>query len=306
MTSTCAIIVGFRNPSDILACLNGLAAQTRPVEHVVICENGGDDHAANLAQALAANSQHEFLVEIVSAPDNPGYAGGINRALAVAPKAELIWIINPDAVPDAGAHEAMANDLARGKYDAIGGVICTADGTIKTCGGHWNKATGYVAAIAHDRRLRDMPERNQIESRLSFISGANMLVTRNFINATGPMREDYFLYVEEVEWCLRAASKGMRLGFCPTALIQHEQGTATGSAVTHRERPRLPIYMDTRNRVLVVRDTAPLWLLSAIPAILVSVTVRYLARGAVRQWRDALSGWAAGITNERGKPAWAR
>ena len=198
----------------------------------------------------------------------------------------------------------MLTELEDGKYDAVGGVICTSDGVIKTCGGGWRVQTGYVSALAHGRTLASLPSKSEIEPQLAFISGANMLVTRRFIEMTGRMREDYFLYAEEVEWCLRASRMGLRLGYSPKALIEHEQGTATGSVAPHRRRPRLPIYLDTRNRVLTVRDTQPAWLISAGPAILASVTLRYLARGAVRQFGYALAGWMAGLRNERGKPAW--
>src|SRR3546814_4422658 len=81
-----------------------------------------------------------------------------------------------------------------------------------------------------------------------------MLVSRAFLQATGPMREDYFLYCEEVEWCLRARAKGMAFGFAPEARVLHNQGASTGSGQSVRTRPRLPIYLDERNKMLVTRD----------------------------------------------------
>src|SRR3546814_1772259 len=78
-----------------------------------------------------------------------------------------------------------------------------------------------------------------------------MLVSRAFLQATGPMREDYFLYCEEVEWCLRARAKGMAFGFAPEARVLHNQGASTGSGQSVRTRPRLPIYLDERNKMLV-------------------------------------------------------
>ena len=304
MSGTAVIIVGFRNPTDILACLEGLIAQSTPVARVVICENGGDAHAQGLRNAIADRIPASLEMTVVSAPDNPGYAGGINRALDEVPEADPVWILNPDAIPRPGAHREMLNELEQGGYDAVGGVICTSEGVVKTCGGGWRVQTGYVSALAHGRTLATLPAKSEIEPHLAFISGANMLATRRFIAVAGRMREDYFLYAEEVEWCLRASRKGLRLGYCPTALIEHEQGTATGSVAPHRHRPQLPIYLDTRNRVLTVRDTQPAWLITAAPAILASVALRYLARGALRQFGHALAGWMAGLRNERGKPTW--
>ena len=194
-----------------------------------------------------------------------------------------------------------------GKYDAVGGVICTSDGVIKTCGGGWRVQTGYVSALAHGRTLASLPSKGEIEPQLAFISGANMLLTRRFIEMAGRMREDYFLYAEEVEWCLRASRLGLRLGYSPEALIEHEQGTATGSVAPHRRRPRLPIYLDTRNRVLTVRDTQPAWLISAGPAILASVTRCAIWRAArcgnsAMPWRAGWQDCAMNAANPAGSP----
>ena len=61
----------------------------------------------------------------------------------------------------------------------------------------------------------------QVEREQSYLNGASMLVGRRFLEAVGPMREDYFLYAEESEWFLRAARRGMRLGFAPAARVMH-------------------------------------------------------------------------------------
>ena len=81
-----------------------------------------------------------------------------------------------------------------------------------------------------------------------------MLVGRRFLETVGPMREDYFLYCEEVEWCLRGLKKGMRLGFAPSGIVVHKQGTITGNAVDLLGRSRLSVYLNERNRVLLSRD----------------------------------------------------
>ena len=43
----------------------------------------------------------------------------------------------------------------------------------------------------------------QIERSMSYVSGASFYATRDFIKTVGLMREEYFLYCEDVDWCLR-------------------------------------------------------------------------------------------------------
>lgn len=306
MSDIVAIIVSFRTPEDVLDCLASIAKQTHPVDRVVICENGGTEHTEQLRANIGALGDFSAKITIIDAPDNPGYGGGINRAIAMAPDGAFVWIVNPDTVarPECLAH--MLRCAKDGPYDIVGGVTISQDGIIKDCGGTWSPVTGYAQTLFYDRPLADKPVADDVMERLSFISGANMLVSRRVLEIAGPIREDYFLYAEEVEWCVRASANGLRLGYCPEAIIMHKHGTSTGSATAHASRPRLPIYCDTRNRILTVRDTSPRHLPLAVCGVLLQTTLRYLPRRAWRQWLYAMEGWLAGIRNERGKPGWAR
>jgi GT2 family glycosyltransferase len=118
------------------------------------------------------------------------------------------------------------------------------------------------------------------------------------------MREEYFLYCEEVEWCLRGLDRGMRLGFAPGALVLHYQGTTTGNPPDIRQRGKTPVYLNERNKILMVRDLFPARLpFVAVTAFLV-IFARFARRGAWRQLGYALEGWVAGLRDERGRPSW--
>jgi GT2 family glycosyltransferase len=139
---------------------------------------------------------------------------------------------------------------------------------------------------------------------MNYLLGACMLVSRSFVRTAGPMRDDYSLSAEEIEWCLRAQARGLRLGFAPRARVCHGQGAIAGSADAIRQRPRLPIFLDERNKLHVVRDTTPVHLPVAALSALLLGAARFAARGAWAQWRNALAGWWAGIRNHRGAPDW--
>jgi GT2 family glycosyltransferase len=113
----------------------------------------------------------------------------------------------------------------------------------------------------------------------------------------GAMRRDYFLYVDEVEWCLRGIASGMRLGFNAGARVLHNQRASTGSSKALRHRPRLPIFFDERNKMLATRDGF-MWKLPARSSSRTTVhSFRFLSRGAWRQFGYATAGWWAGVAN---------
>ena len=131
-----------------------------------------------------------------------------------------------------------------------------------------------------------------------------MLVGRRFLEGVGPMREEYFLYAEEVEWCLRGAARGMKLGIAADARVLHYQGASTGSVTDITKRARMPVYLDERNKMLLTRDLFAIQMPIAAAAAFVLLFLRFARRRAWRQLGYGLAGWFAGLRNERGKPAW--
>ncbi len=298
-------IVGFRNPDDILGCLDALALSTHGDFEVVICENGGPEAFAALTARLPTDVGAGRPIRAVLAMSNLGYAGGVNVCLRETPGADAWWVLNPDTVPDPTALRAMIARLERGDCDAVGSVVYTGRGTIQSVGGRWLGVLARAVSIGHGQPLECLPALAvDAEARQNYLNGASMLVSAHFLEVAGPMREDYFLYCEEVEWCLRAQTRGLRLGFAVEARVMHHQGTSTGYTAEIRRQGRMPVYLNERNRLLVTRDLTPRWLpLTAVFAIALMLA-RFARRGAWRQLGYALQGWQAGLRGERGPPAW--
>lgn len=298
------VIVGFRNPPDIQRCLTALGQSSFPDFEIIICENGGEAAFATLADALPASLPGGQKVRAVQAPGNVGYAGGVNIGMRETPDADAWWILNPDTLPDPHALGALVARLETGDCQAVGGTQYFANGTVQSDGGHWRPWLARAVSIGHGRRLADPVRPAAVEAEINYITGASMLISREFRDRTGPMREDYFLYCEEVEWCLRAGARGLTFGFTPVARVLHNQGASTGAGQSVRNRPRLPIYLDERNKMLVTRDCFPARLPVAAIAALLLLALRFLARGAVRQFGYGLAGWRDGLAGRRGVPDW--
>ncbi|HVT29744.1 MAG TPA: hypothetical protein VHE81_17130, partial [Lacipirellulaceae bacterium] len=114
--------------------------------------------------------------------------------------------------------------------------------------------------------------------------------------------EEFFLYCEEIDWCLTAAQQGLRLGFAAGAKVLHHQGTSTGRSISVSDRSKLSVYLDERNKMLVTRIHFPSHLPVASAAALLLLALRYLRKGAFRQYFYGLSGWFAGLLGRRGIP----
>lgn len=297
-------IVGFRNADDIVTCLEALGRSTHADFDVVICENGGDTAFEDLSAALPSRLPGGQPVRIVNAGANLGYAGGVNRAMIEAPDADAWWILNPDTQPDPGALAAALARLAVGDCHAVGSTVYLPNGTIQSYGGLWQTWLGRAVSMGFGAAADAPVDAKDIERRQSYLNGACMLVDRTFVETVGYMREDYFLYCEEVEWFLRPTARALGLGFAPDSRVLHAGGATTGSHAAMRDRPKTPVYLNERNRLLVTRDRFPARLPVVALGALAVIFMKYARRGAWRQVGDAMSGWLAGLAGYRGVPSW--
>ena len=79
-----------------------------------------------------------------------------------------------------------------------------------------------------------------------------MLVKRNVFDKVGFLDEKYFLYLEDVDLCIRAVQAGLRLFFVPKSKIWHKnaQSSDKPGSETH-------VYYQTRNRLIFGMKYAP-------------------------------------------------
>lgn len=298
-------IVGFRNADDIACCLRALERLTYADFEVVICENGGQEAFDALERQLPKRLAGGQSVRMVLPGGNLGYAGGVNVCIRETPDADAWWILNPDTQPEPDVLTLQVARLSIGDCDAVGSTIYLADGRVQSHGGRWRPWLARAVSLGHGSLLSSEPDKADIERRQNYLNGASMMMGRRFLNTVGPMREEYFLYCEEVEWCLRGGRLGMRLGYTPGARVLHYAGTTTGSYDDIRRRPKMPVYLNERNKMLMTWDCFPARLPIAAVASFLLLFLRFGRRGAWRQVGYGGAGWTAGLLNRRGMPNWA-
>jgi GT2 family glycosyltransferase len=299
------VIVSYRSADDVLRCLGALGSTQYRDFEVVVCENGGEAAFEDLAARLPAALPGGQPVRAVLATSNLGFAGGVNLGVAESPAADAWWLLNPDTEPSPTALSRLVERLEAGHCEAVGGALCFPDGSVQSLGGHWRRWAARAVSIGRGPRSREgSVSASEVERWQNYLSGASMLASRRFWELAGPLREDYFLYCEEVEWCLRGQARGARLGYAPLAEVVHHQGTTTGASVDIRRQARMPVYLNERNRILLTRDRFPIWLPAAAVVAFLLIFLKFARRRAWAQLGYALEGWRAGLANERGRPAW--
>ena len=124
---------------------------------------------------------------------------------------------------------------------------------VQTDGGFVNRRTGLCSAANIGKPVAATPLPDA--SALDFLTGANTIDSRRFLDQVGLMPEDYFLYFEEVDWAFRR--NGFALELVDGAEIYHHGGSSIGSGAVHRRPTAFANYFNHRNRLRFVRRHLP-------------------------------------------------
>lgn len=327
--STAITIVGFGNASDVHTCLRSLQALNNPSFLVSICENGGPETYRTLIETLddlvtdgqpfqpavdrvaagwrgVLHSGQE--IEVLCADRNVGYAGGVNiaiRSLMGRSDWDAVWVLNPDCELDINALQALRDKVASDpRYGIIGSrLVMKKTGRVQAYGARWKTLTSRGVNIGLNEPWDRGGDAQAVEGRMDYIIGASMYLTRSFLETVGMMDESYFLYAEDVDWCMRRGP--YKLGYADQSIVYHMHGSTLGSNPVRRDRSRLSVYLDERNRHLVARRFFPR-LYPLIALFTLVFTGQYVRAAAWRNFLVAIEGWWAGVRGETGKPAWMR
>src|SRR5204863_2390861 len=90
-----------------------------------------------------------------------------------------------------------------------------------------------------------------------WVAGASMIVRKAVFDAIGLMDDEYFMYFEEVDFCLRARRAGWPCWYVPASRVVHLVGQTSGVTDTRQVTKRRPKYwFDSRRRYFLVNHGA--------------------------------------------------
>ena len=275
---------------DLRDCLASLPQGTDSFDavEVVVVDNASSDGSPQMVEA-------EFPdVLLLKSPINEGFGAGNNRALMhlTAPYALLI---NSDATVYAGdIDRLLAFADATPQAGIIGPKVLNPDGTIQySCRRFPTFAAGLFRNVYLGRLFPNnkpaadylMQDFDHNETRdVDWLSGCAMLVRNEFIEQVGVFdAETFFMYCEDMDWCLRAHQADWRVIYYPDASVTHAIGHSSSKAASqmivahHRSMWR----MYRKHRAFFEREIAPA-LRPLVPlGLFLRMIVRLLRRALV-------------------------
>ena len=263
MASNFVVIVNFRTGRMVVECLGSLEnqfAELRGGRVIVVDNASGDDSVAVIATAIDARGWSAWA-EVIALPRNGGFAYGNNRAIERVrefdPAFGSIVCLNPDALVRPGALAALLDQLeAENTAGIVGASIEDEHGVRQRTAHAFPSPLRELDAAAQLGVLSRLMGSNPPAARdpdsprpCDWVSGACFAVRRQVFDSIGLLDEGYFLYFEEIDFCLRAKRAGWSCWTVPTARIVHFEGASTG--IRDRQRRRPAYWFDSRRRYFV-------------------------------------------------------
>jgi GT2 family glycosyltransferase len=222
---------------------------------VTVVDNGSTDGSVTYLRAQWPE------VRVVELPENAGFPTAVNRGIE-ASRGRYIALLNTDVELTADWMELLVAELDRDPQLGFvtGKVVPYGErGRIEQAG-HDFYTCGHFAP-----RGLDEEDRGQYDDRAptAIVTAAASLYRRAAVEGAGKLDEDYFLYCEDADLCLRMLLEGYRGLYVPEPEAYHVRGGTVG------ERSDLTRFYLIRNTLItLLKDLPASILLRAAPKVL--------------------------------------
>ncbi|QIM19328.1 glycosyltransferase [Leucobacter coleopterorum] len=242
-----AVLVAYNRRELLQESLRALAAQSRPVDRLVVVDNASDGGIGEEAEQLI--EEWGERARCIQLTENTGGAGGFAVGIAAAVAEEgidWVWVMDDDTVPSpdalSGALEAHKCYRGTGQDDlaVMGSRVIWTDGQDHPM----NTPKAKIRAGERERRRAAQAGGMQIRS-ISFVSA---FLRASRVRELGLPLADYFLWNDDFEYSARLL-RGARGLYVPGSVVTHK--TAKRGSSDQDPGPRF--FYEVRNKLWVFR-----------------------------------------------------
>ncbi|WP_013323986.1 glycosyltransferase family 2 protein [Gloeothece verrucosa] len=264
--SLLVVIVNYRTGKLTIDCLHSLVGeiQALPNTKVVVVDNNSGDQSVEQIETAINSQQWQDWVTLIPSDYNGGFAYGnnlaIRPALASADKPDYILLLNPDTQVRSDALKYLINFMNEHPHVGIAGSrLEDPDGTPQRSAFRfptiWSELDsglrlGIISKILGPKIIA--PPVSDSTCQTDWIAGASMIIRREVFESIGLLDEQYFMYYEELDFCLQANRAGWSCWYVPESRVVHLVGQSSGVTLTKERPKRRPKYwFDSRKRFFV-------------------------------------------------------
>jgi GT2 family glycosyltransferase len=199
------------------------------VEHeVVVIDNASGDGSADMVRAQFPN------VRLLAMEKNLGFGAAVNAGIKATTGRYICWL-NPDArLLNEGMAEVLAYLDEHAEAGIVGPQVVNPDGSMQhssrmfptVSAAFFNRnslMTRFFPENRFSRRFLGMDRDRETVHQTDWVSGACLIHRRE----VGLLDERFFLYMEDIDFCLRATQAGWKVIYHPGLRVMHQIGASS-------------------------------------------------------------------------------
>jgi hypothetical protein len=272
------VMVSYHTGPSLRVAVESVLAQSG-LKELILVDNGNPDDTRTYLQELA---EQQKKVTLISGQGNVGFAQGCNLGVEQA-NGEYLLLLNPDCILKKGSFTPLIKALQSDEEVwAAGAHLINADGSEQRGGRRhlltpknaiaeslWlYKWLGQERFNQHKEALPEGP--TEVEA----ISGAFIFTTRDRYDELKGMDADYFLHVEDLDFCRRIHDAGGKILFVPDVQVMHLRSTSDAcnyQVEWHKTKGFIHYHKKFYSTPIWLGMTAGLWLRFAVKCLILTL-----------------------------------
>jgi GT2 family glycosyltransferase len=239
MIELSVIIANWNTKEYLVRCLRSvLEIEKRDSWEILVIDNGSGDGSGKEVKEVFPS------VHLIRNEKNLGFAKAVNQGLEKA-SGRYVLLLNPDTLVKNGALNVFISFMdSHSEAGAAGAQLLNLDGSRQNSIANFPSLATELFNKSLLRRLfprrffgKEQHYSEPIE--VDSVIGACMMVKREAFAQVGMLDEDYFLFLEETDWCYRMKKAGWKIYHVPQVEVYHFQGK---SAEKIKKRAKVEYY----------------------------------------------------------------
>lgn len=207
------IILNYNGNGHVIECLRSVIQSNYPNLEIVFVDNNSQD--GSLEEAKITFPKINFIKN----PKNIGFAAGVNIGIrfALEKMADYVFLLNPDAIIEKNTIRGLAGVYKKNQNIGIVAPVIWRKGVEKI----WFSG-GQISWL----RMKALHQREPIQEKTyktKYVSGCATMIKKEVFKRVGLFDENYFLYYEDADFCLRARKAGFYTVVTGEARAEHAE-----------------------------------------------------------------------------------
>ena len=242
------VIVNYNSLNFIKKCIDSIRehSEKKGFEYeILVVDNNSNDGSVEYLKEQDRKNDNFYLITNES---NPGFSRASNIG-ALKAKGKYLLFLNPDARLLSGSFTDLINFYdkkdKKGKIGIIGAKVLNSDGTLQlsprsfpTLARQFYESYFLYRIFKKSRIfgsyfLSWWDHNSQRE--VGWLTGSFMFIRKDYFIQTGMFDEDYFMYSEDSDLCLKLYRKNFRNYYYPDFIIEHSDSGIASRDLAVRE-----------------------------------------------------------------------